>query len=591
MIRLRRRIFVVGLIFICCKILLIADIEIKASINADKIGLDDNLVYTLSIQGIRNPLKPNLNFAPNFQITGTSTRSNMVVGNNGVINTVEFQYYLSPLKTGSFTLPASNFKYDGKSYQTRGFKVEVVPGSVTPPSSQRKRRSIFDFDPFENDSLSPFPRSRQPQEIDIRLKTEISKKTVFKGEPVLLRILLYTRNSIESVNMLSAQTIPGFWPEWFPTPRTISGTTEQVEGREYKVFEIRKVMLFPLNPGKLSIPPLKFQFSILDGSISFFSNSRNTVRSSKKIDMEVKSLPPEAENLPVGDYSFEVITSQKEIDINDIYTIKIKIYGMGNIKTLAVPKIRNSDDYRVYPAKISRNFVNVGDKLLGSIEAEVPLTFKNPGEIQFPAVSFKFFNPIAAKVVVRESQPMDLLVTGKKEVQERTLSLPRSDILKKGEDIDFIKKGSINDQGKSFAGGGLFVFLLVLPFIINIGFLVKLFVFDRLIARSELWSKRKLLNKTFKELHQVKEYDEIAGILETYLQQKTGLGLAEMNSQAIESLLVERGVRNRDIDQFIRIKSESESSKFSPIKKSRQELKKDLKMLIEMMKRIDKRLK
>ena len=59
---------------------------------------------------------------------------------------------------------------------------------------------------------------------------------------------------------------------------------------------------------------------------------------------------------------------------------------------------------------------------------------------------------------------MDLLVTGKKEVQERTLSLPRSDILKKGEDIDFIKKGSIKDQGKSFAGGGLFVFLLVLPF-------------------------------------------------------------------------------------------------------------------------------
>lgn len=585
------RIFLIIFLTIACQAFLAGNVEIKASVNADKIGLDDTLIYTLSISGIRNPLQPKLSFAPNFQVTGTSTRSNTVIGNNGMINTIEFQYYLSPLKTGTFTLPASNFEYDGKKYKTRSFKVEVVQGSVNPPTPKRQRPSIFDFDPFDDDAISPFRRSRRPQEIDVRIKTDIDKKQVYVGEPVLFRILLYTRNTIESVTPLSTQTIPGFWAEWFPTPRTIDGTTEEVNGQQYKVFEIRKVTLFPLKEGKLSIPPLKFQFGILDGSITFFSNARNVIRSTPTVDVTVKALPPEAENLPVGDFSFEILPGQKEVDINDIYTLKIKIVGSGNIKTLAVPKLRNNDDYRVYPAKVSRNFVHVGDRLLGSVEAEIPLTFKKSGEIKIPAINFKYFDPKTARVVGLESQPTPLMITGKKEVQESTLSLPRSDILKKGEDISFIKKGEIFDQTRTLAGSGFYKFLLLLPFIVNLIFLTKRFVFDRVIARSEIWSKKKLLNRTVKELNQVREYGEIAAILETYLQQKSGLGLAEINSQAIEELMVDKGVRNRDIDQFIRIKSESESSKFSPVKKSRQELKQDLKMLVEILKRIDKKIK
>jgi hypothetical protein len=55
--------------------------------------------------------------------------------------------------------------------------------------------------------------------------------------------------------------------------------------------------------------------------------------------------------------------------------------------------------------------------------------------------------------------------------------------------------------------------------------------------------------------------------------------------------MIDKGVRNRDIDQFIHIKSQSESSKFSPVKKSRGELKQDLKMLVDILKRIDKKIK
>lgn len=571
-------------------------VEIKASINADKIGIDDVLIYTLTFKGINNPTQPALSDLEDFKVVQTS-RSTEYRFINGVSSYyTNFVYYLMPLKTGILTIPPAIYKFNGKHYETEPFKVEVVKGSVAPRKPQPRRRFPSVFDDDDDFFKSPFRRT-QPREIDVKIKAEVSKRKVVKGEPILYRVLLLTRNRIQSVNMVSNQSFPGFWQEWFPVSRSIDGENRNVNGKIYQVFEIRKAVLFPTRTGSVTIPSLKFEMALVGDSFSVFSDARKIFRSTPEVTIKVSDLPQEALGLPVGDFTFDVKADKKEVDINDILTLRLTIRARkGNIKTLEMPQFGTTEYYKIYPSKISRNSNFNRDSLSGVIEAEIPVSFKKTGLISFPSLEFKYFNPDASIIVTLKSTPFSIHVKGVKEKQESALTIPQTEIIKKGEDIDFIKKGNIYDQEQYYYKTGYFKTLLVVFFLLNLLFLLKLFVFDRFIAQSTLLKKKKLLNNTINQLKEVREYGEISPILEEYLKEKTGLGLSEINNHSIEELFSKYRVSDNDIKIFIKLKSESELSRFSPQKAAagkgvRKKLRNDLKQLIEILKRIDSRVK
>ncbi len=576
------------------------DIEVKASIGADKIGMDDVLLYTVTFKGINNPGKPDLNNLEAFKVA-QSSRSTEFRFINGIASYyTNFVYYLTPLKTGTFTLPPVTYQYQGREFKTRAFTVQIVMGSVAPhqqqqkqPPQRRRFPSIFDDDDVFS---SPFKRS-QPEEIDIRVLAVPSKRKVFYGEQITLRLMLYTRNRIRQVNMLSNQSIPGFWQEWFPLSRSIDGETKTIRGKVYQVYEVRKVALFPSKAGTLTIPSLKFELGLAADSFSIFSNNRRVVRDTAATTIEVEELPREAVGLSVGRFRLDVRSTKKEVDINDILTLKIKLSGSGNIKTLTPPEFKDSDYFKVYPAKISRDVSLRDGGVSGFVEAEVPVAFKKTGLISFPALQFKYYDPGRAGVVSLESPVVAVTVTGKKETQGSVSSVPRTEIIKRGEDIDFIKKGTVYSQDKNLYQGGFFTLLLLLPFIVNLLFILKVYAFDRYIVNSELLTGRKKLNRAVKSLHNVRDPGDISPILETYLKEKAGLRLSAITNQSIDRMLGEYGVSDSDIKTFIRLKTESESSRFSGVKASAmgsassRQLKQDTKSLIEILKRIDSRIK
>lgn len=578
----------VMLIFTCFTASLFPEeVAVTASVNADKIGLDDVLIYTISLKGIKNPNQPDLSGLSTFQIAQTSKSFKTEIINGVFSQAVEFVYFLTPTKTGALNIPAFTYEYEGKKYKTEPFTIVVVKGSLGTSQPQRRRRSVFDDDFF-----APFKRERsRPREIDVQLRTEISKRKVVKGEQIIYKTLLYSRNTIETVNMLSNQSLPGFWQEWYPVPQTIHSRQGTLDGKNYKVFEVRKAALFPTETGIVTIPSIKFELLLREDTFSIFSDARRITRSSPAVKIDVSELPPEALGLPVGEFDFEIKPNRKEIDINDILTLKLKISGKGNIKTLNVPPIESGSYFKVYPPKISRSSNYNENFLSGTMEAEVPVSFKETGLISFPAIEFKYYDPRRAQVITKDSKPIIIKVTGMKEKEESAATVPRTEIVKKGEDIDFIKTGDIYDQRNTFYKSALFKILFFIFFLFNFLFLMKILVFDRFISQSDLLKKKKLLNKTIDALRSTREYGGIFPILENYLKEKAGLGLAEINNFSIEGLFEKHGIGNNDIKTFVRIKSESESSRFSPVKKSGKELKQDLKLLIEILKRIDTKIK
>jgi hypothetical protein len=115
-------------------------------------------------------------------------------------------------------------------------------------------------------------------------------------------------------------------------------------------------------------------------------------------------------------------------------------------------------------------------------------------------------------------------------------------------------------------------------------------VVEKIFKKNKTLHKRILINSTIKKLVNTRDHGEIHVILETYLQKKTGLGFSEIRKDNIESLFKRANVSDYDIDSFLRIKSESESSRFSPGKKSLTDLRKEVHLLVSILIRIDRKL-
>jgi hypothetical protein len=570
-----------------CFLILVADeIEFKASVNARKIGSDDVLVYTITYKGIQNPPQPDISAVTDFRITQTSQSSEFRFI-NGVSSTfTNFIFYLMPSKTGTLTIPAISFEYQGTTFKTDPIVIQVVKGSVgSLPAPGQKRKSLFDNDFFN----SPFDRPQQ-EEVDVKLDTWVSKQHVSKGEQVLFKVLLYTRNRIESINLISNQSFPGFWQEWYPVPRSIDGISVEKNGRVYQVYEIRKVALFPTETGVLAIPSLKFEVSLVDQAFSIFSSPRKIFRESDPVNINVFDLPPEAAGLPVGDFAFRVVSEKNEVDINDILTVKLIFQGQGNLKTLEIPEFSSNDLYKVYPAKITRKYDYGQSGLTGTLTGEVPVAFKSPGMVSLPPLEFAFYNPDMKKISRLASGSLNIRVTGNREKSESALTVGKTEIVKKGEDIDFIKKAHVPRRQKKWYRSGIFMVLCLIPFLLNVFYMLQKTVVEKIFKKNKTLHKRILINSTIKKLVNTRDHGEIHVILETYLQKKTGLGFSEIRKDNIESLFKRANVSDYDIDSFLRIKSESESSRFSPGKKSLTDLRKEVHLLVGILIRIDRKL-
>lgn len=568
--------------------LLAADANVSAAVSADKIGLDDTLIYTLTFRNIEEPSPPDLSHLDDFKVLQTSRSSEFQFSDGASTTSIHFTYYLMPTRTGRLVLPAVRYSHQGREYSTRAFSVEVVKGSLSrggvPPSAPR---SMFDDDFF----ASPFA-DRRPQQVDAYLRAVISKPACLKGEQLLFRVLLYTRNRIEAVNMISSASFAGFWQEWFPVPQAISPVSENVHGVIYQVYEIRKAALFASDSGTLTIPSLQFELQMAPfaGGSALFG-SRELRRSTQEIRVAVSEPPPAAAGLPVGQFTFSLDSPRADADINEIITLRMRISGSGNTKAVLPPALPGGDMAVVYPAKITQETSYSPTALTGTLNAEIPVAFQRRGVAAFPALEFRYFDPARGSIVSLRSPPIRIRVSGEKLPSGLARTLPGSAVMQKGEDIDFIKSGPLAGLSRPIHRQAWFPLLLVALLAANLLVLLKRTAWDRGIAASPGMRNRRILARALRRLDAAQRAEEIAPAMESFFCEKSGLGPAEVNDRRIAEVLAAHDVAANDIKAFLFIKGQSELARFSPLKKSALELKRDLQALRGLFRAIDRKMK
>lgn len=247
------------------------EITFKASVNKNKIDAGDELVLTLTIQGVSNAKQPAL-VLPDFKIKTTSRTTGFQSIKGKASFYSSYHYYLSPLKTGILRIPAVSYTHNGKTLRTKPLDIEVTPSKTT--ASDKKRK---------------LP--------EIKLNAGVSKKKVKFGDPVNFTVRLYTTGSVQSVDLISKPIIPGFWQEWdLPGKSIMAEKDERYEGG-YAVFKIRSARFYPLRRGEIKIPALEFEFKVQPGASKskdlydqFFSGKKPEImiKRTREVKIQVK---------------------------------------------------------------------------------------------------------------------------------------------------------------------------------------------------------------------------------------------------------------------------------------------------------------
>ncbi|MCK4890953.1 MAG: hypothetical protein KAS97_13540, partial [Candidatus Aminicenantes bacterium] len=112
------------------------------------------------------------------------------------------------------------------------------------------------------------------------------------------------------------------------------------------------------------------------------------------------------------------------------------------------------------------------------------------------------------------------------------------------------------------------------------------------ILGNKKYRKKKDVQSLLKKLDNLKEYGDVFQIIEGYLEIKTGIRRSEINNNRIEDLFYSSGISKNDTDEFLRIRMESELSRFSPSTiKTFSQFRIEIKELKNLIKRIDLKLK
>ncbi len=558
------------------------DITFTATVDKDKVALDDRLVLSLSIVGARNATEPQLPRMDAFKIvsSGTTSQFNFMQGRMSASRS--FTYVLMPQKVGTFTIEPARWEHDGRQYTTEPITVEVVDagvatGPVGPAASVPTARAV--------------PQEGQPVgqgQIDLGdrlfIQVKVDKEEVYLNEQVIVMFRLYRKN----LNLDDLQYTPppttGFIEESLGKQKE---TREWINGILYDVIEL-KTALFPASTGDLTIGPASLKCNILvrsrrqraeeEGMFGGLFNEPffgdNFLDRLAKYPVELKSKPVTirvnplpAENKPpdfhgaVGDYQMEAWAKPSKLKVGEPVSLTMKVVGTGNIPSLPAPVMDKVEGFKGYDSESKVNLQERIDVIGGEKVFEKVLIPQKAGKLKIPPVRFSFFNPRSARYETLSEGPFWLDVEESAEGRSSVIVSPagvgaaKEDVQIIKRDILFIKEqaGAMHRSAQDLTRRGYFWWAQVLPLLLLLGTIALQRRSDRLGSDIKLQRFRKALTQAQAGLRsaekligssdEAKFHQALTKALNDYLSNRWNLFSGEITPQDVSRVLVPQGLR------------------------------------------------
>jgi BatD DUF11 like domain len=399
-------------------ITVIATAQIKFSVIPGKMVIQQN--ETVELQFVVEGTTEVTDFTPpvfrNFELVSGMNQTNGWTWVNGALSEyISYSFMLRPTIKGKLPIASAIIKVNGKTYTTKPITIQVT--NAVSPSVSSGNAMIEEKPDYY---LAPGESAKDKINKNLFVKVSVDKKSCYVGEPLLATFQLFTRLESES-KIVKRPSLNGFSVIDIAEPEAGIFSKEKLNGKLFNCYLIRKVQLFPLQAGLLSIEPMEVENIVrfikavastnhenknwLDAIMDKMQKADITsadileekvILQTEEVKVNVLELPekdkPQNFDGAVGELSIAASLAKSEIASNENGNLRITISGAGNVSMIPVPEVQWPAGLESFSAKTNEELDKTGSTLKGVKTFDIPFTAAAPGVYQIPSVSFSYFD-------------------------------------------------------------------------------------------------------------------------------------------------------------------------------------------------------
>ncbi len=501
---------------------------------------------------------------------------------------VTYTFVVVASSAGTNTIEAASVIVDGKKITTKPLPIEVVAETTQQQQSAASGSRNQQQSNSQNDRIA---------EDDVLLRTEVSRTSLFKGEPLRATIKLYSRVAIAGAENEKMPSFNGFWSQDIRS-KNRDVQRETYNGKVYDTQILYDYLLYPQQSGSLTIDAASLtviaQVRVRSNNIDpFFGGGFEVINvrrplTTQKITIDVKELPagaPASFKGAVGNFTLDCsLSPEGSVTSNSSLAYTVKISGTGNLSLLQAPEVTLPSTFEQYSVKTTESINTNQYGASGYKQFEYPIIPRTEGEFSIRPTQFSFFNTQKMQYETLESPLYNLEILpdstatgggdGSATVRR---SLAREDVKLLGEDIRFIKIGKANltTESKPFILSQAYYAAICAIFAI---FALISFLLNRHIKESKNSTlvRGKRANKVavqrfkaanaFMTAHDEKSfYKEVLSAIWGYMSDKFNIPVANLTKESVRKELSRRGVSQELITGFSEITTICDEAQYSPM--------------------------
>ncbi|MCC6732242.1 MAG: protein BatD [Candidatus Omnitrophica bacterium] len=295
----------------------------------------------------------------------------------------------------------------------------------------------------------------------IFVEAEVDKKEIWQGSQLTYDLYLYRRDV--TPRRLGANLEDVLKPfgavkvddSLIPRGRQVV----TVGGNKYEKTLAARYVLFPLEPGELTIPPVRLRgevvasrnsgdlFNAFFGGVDIDQLNSGPVLT-QPIKVKVNPLPEEGK--PKGfsgavgqSFTFSCELSKRQVNVGETFTMALRIKGSGNINSIKQPELNFPDWIEVYDTERKAADRYNDDRLIGEVAYDYVLIARKEGKVILNPIEFSYFGSADGKYVTLKQGPFSLEVLPGQGQGVTYLQGRRKRIRVTGEDFRHIRTNNV----------------------------------------------------------------------------------------------------------------------------------------------------
>ena len=502
---------------------------------------------------------------------------------NGVSSsksTYTITYVVMGQVAGNITIGSAEVAVKGKKYTTKATPIEVVA-----QSAKREEQAAAEQGTAVQNQIA---------QDDILLRLNLSRSTVYQGEPIRASLTLYTRASIAGFEDVKLPSFNGFWSQELPVD-DYRATRQTVNGKVYDSQIIKEYLLYPQQTGTLAIEPADITAvaqvvmrtnRAFDPFFGGGSEVYNVPRklTTGRVNVTVKELPegaPASFTGAVGQFTMDTQLPSQELKANSAASYTVKIAGTGNLTFLQAPKLSLPSSFELYDVRSTEAIQSSTAGTSGYRQFEYPFIARAEGEYDIPAIEFSYFSPEKNAYVTLSSAALTLNVSpdgsvGSAAAAQIITGTSKEGVRQLGSDIRFIKLGDAALASVAaplmFSTAYFVILLLIILLAVVAYFMLRRAIRD---SKNTVLVRNRRANKVAVQRFRAAErfmreqnrhafFEEMLRALWGYMSDKLNIPVSTLTKENIREQLQRRGCPAEDAQRFTDIISRCDEAQYSP---------------------------